>query len=140
MDDFLANEAKGTKVIGAHSLEEMVSKLKKPRRIILLVKAGSAVDDFINKLVRQMFFLTVTSLSLGEVSSERSQLFVSTESLSPDKTLIYFLQVPLLETGDIIIDGGNSEYRDTTVSLFLTQNGWIKYTSCDSFSSDHENS
>lgn len=56
VDDFLANEAKGTKVIGAHSLEEMVSKLKKPRRIILLVKAGSAVDDFINKLVRQMFF------------------------------------------------------------------------------------
>lgn len=85
MDDFLANEAKGTKVIGAHSLEEMVSKLKKPRRIILLVKAGSAVDDFINKLVRQMFFLTVNSLSLGEVSSGRSQLFVSTESLSPVK-------------------------------------------------------
>lgn len=85
MDDFLANEAKGTKVIGAHSLEEMVSKLKKPRRIILLVKAGSAVDDFINKLVRQMFFLTVHSLSLGEVSSGRSQLFVSAESLSPVK-------------------------------------------------------
>lgn len=57
MDDFLANEAKGTKVIGAHSLEEMVSKLKKPRRIILLVKAGSAVDDFINKLVRRATFL-----------------------------------------------------------------------------------
>lgn len=53
MDDFLANEAKGTKVIGAHSLEEMVSKLKKPRRVMLLVKAGTAVDDFINKLVRK---------------------------------------------------------------------------------------
>lgn len=66
MDDFLANEAKGTKVIGAHSLEEMVSKLKKPRRIILLVKAGSAVDDFINKLVRQTFFLTVISLCFLE--------------------------------------------------------------------------
>lgn len=38
VDEFLANEAKGTKVIGAHSLEEMVSKLKKPRRVILLVK------------------------------------------------------------------------------------------------------
>ncbi|XP_060538389.1 6-phosphogluconate dehydrogenase, decarboxylating isoform X1 [Pantherophis guttatus] len=72
VDDFLANEAKGTKVIGAHTLEEMVSKLKKPRRVMLLVKAGSAVDDFINKLV------------------------------------------PLLSRGDIIIDGGNSEYRDTT--------------------------
>jgi len=48
--EFLANEAKGTQVIGAQSLEEMVGKLKKPRRVMLLVKAGSAVDDFINKL------------------------------------------------------------------------------------------
>lgn len=52
MDEFLANEAKGTKVIGAQSLKEMVSSLKRPRRIILLVKAGQAVDDFIEKLVR----------------------------------------------------------------------------------------
>ena len=52
VDHFLANEAKGTKVIGAHSLEEMVSKLKKPRRVMLLVKAGAAVDAFIDKLVR----------------------------------------------------------------------------------------
>lgn len=51
MHDFLQNEAKGTKVIGAESLEDMVSKLKTPRRIILLVKAGQAVDDFIDKLV-----------------------------------------------------------------------------------------
>ncbi|KDR18978.1 hypothetical protein L798_05857, partial [Zootermopsis nevadensis] len=72
VDQFLANEAKGTKVIGAHSLKEMVQKLKKPRRVMMLVKAGQAVDDFINKLV------------------------------------------PLLEKGDVIIDGGNSEYQDTT--------------------------
>ena len=51
MDEFLQNEAKGTNVIGAHSLEEMVAKLKEPRRVILLVKAGQAVDDFITKLV-----------------------------------------------------------------------------------------
>ncbi|KAM3871866.1 6-phosphogluconate dehydrogenase, decarboxylating isoform 2-T2 [Diretmus argenteus] len=50
--DFLKNEAKGSKVIGAESLEDMVSKLKKPRRIILLVKAGQAVDDFIDKMRR----------------------------------------------------------------------------------------
>ncbi|GLH05797.1 6-phosphogluconate dehydrogenase, decarboxylating [Gryllus bimaculatus] len=71
VDQFLANEAKGTKVIGAHSLEDMVAKLKKPRRVMMLVKAGQAVDDFIVKLV------------------------------------------PLLEKGDIIIDGGNSEYQDS---------------------------
>ena len=51
VDKFLANEAKGTKIIGAHSMEEMVSKLKKPRRVMMLVKAGSAVDAFIDKLV-----------------------------------------------------------------------------------------
>ncbi|XP_071488463.1 6-phosphogluconate dehydrogenase, decarboxylating-like [Diadema antillarum] len=71
VDRFLANEAKGTKVVGAHSLVEMVSKLKKPRRVMMLVKAGAAVDAFIDKLV------------------------------------------PLLEEGDIIIDGGNSEYTDS---------------------------
>lgn len=71
VDHFLQNEAKGTKVVGAHSLEEMVSKLKRPKRVMLLVKAGSAVDQFIDKLI------------------------------------------PLLGKGDIIIDGGNSEYQDS---------------------------
>ncbi len=51
VQDFLNKEAKGTKVIGATSLEDMVAKLKKPRRVMMLVKAGSAVDDFIDKLV-----------------------------------------------------------------------------------------
>lgn len=51
----------------------MVSKLKKPRRVMMLVKAGSAVDAFIDNLL------------------------------------------PYLEKGDIIIDGGNSEYTDTQV-------------------------
>ncbi len=51
VDDFLANEAKGTKVVGAHSIQEMVAKLKRPRRVMLMVKAGSAVDDFIGQIV-----------------------------------------------------------------------------------------
>ncbi|KZV77011.1 6-phosphogluconate dehydrogenase [Peniophora sp. CONT] len=50
VDAFLANEAKGTNVQGAHSIEELVSKLKRPRKIILLVKAGAAVDAFIEQL------------------------------------------------------------------------------------------
>jgi len=41
----------GTKVIGAKSLEDMVAKLKKPRRVMMLVKAGEAVDKFIDALV-----------------------------------------------------------------------------------------
>ena len=51
VDQFLANEAKGTKVLGAHSIAEMVSKLKKPRRVMMLVKAGKPVDEFIEQLL-----------------------------------------------------------------------------------------
>ncbi|HEX3081786.1 MAG TPA: decarboxylating NADP(+)-dependent phosphogluconate dehydrogenase [Candidatus Saccharimonadia bacterium] len=51
VDDFLANEAKGTNVLGAHSIEEMVGMLKTPRRVMLMVKAGSAVDDTIEQLL-----------------------------------------------------------------------------------------
>ena len=51
VDHFLANEAKGTRVLGAHSVEEMVAKLKKPRRVMMLVKAGKPVDDFIEQLI-----------------------------------------------------------------------------------------
>jgi 6-phosphogluconate dehydrogenase len=71
VDRFMANEAKGTKVVGAKSLVEMVSLLKRPRRVMLMVQAGKAVDAFIEQLL------------------------------------------PHLEAGDIIIDGGNSEYRDS---------------------------
>ena len=50
VDDFLASEAKGTNVQGAHSIEELVAKLKRPRRIMMLVKAGKPVDDFIAQI------------------------------------------------------------------------------------------
>ena len=71
VDDFLNSGAKGTNVIGVRSIEELVGALKRPRRVMLMVKAGSAVDDFIEQLI------------------------------------------PRLEPGDIIIDGGNSNYEDT---------------------------
>jgi len=51
VDQFIANEAKGTKVIGARSIEEMVKLLKRPRRIMMMVKAGKAVDDFIEQVL-----------------------------------------------------------------------------------------
>jgi 6-phosphogluconate dehydrogenase len=51
VDDFLNGPAKGTKIIGTHTLQEFVSKLKRPRRIMLMVKAGEAVDEFINLLL-----------------------------------------------------------------------------------------
>ncbi|MGB7769662.1 MAG: decarboxylating NADP(+)-dependent phosphogluconate dehydrogenase [Verrucomicrobiia bacterium] len=71
VDDFLNAAAKGTRVIGAHSLPEMAGLLKKPRRVMLMVKAGPPVDEFIEHLL------------------------------------------PVLEPGDIIIDGGNSLFEDT---------------------------
>jgi 6-phosphogluconate dehydrogenase len=71
VDEFISGAAKGTKVIGTRSIEEFIGKLKKPRRAMLMVKAGQAVDDFIELLL------------------------------------------PHLEAGDVIIDGGNSNYEDT---------------------------
>jgi 6-phosphogluconate dehydrogenase len=71
VDDFIAGTAKGTKVIGCKSLEDFVSRLKTPRKIMMMVKAGEAVDDLIAELV------------------------------------------PLLDKGDILIDGGNSHFTDT---------------------------
>jgi len=72
VDDFLNDEAKGTTIAGAHSIEELTALLKRPRRVMLMVKAGETVDQVIDQLV------------------------------------------PHLEPGDIIIDGGNSHFPDTT--------------------------
>jgi 6-phosphogluconate dehydrogenase len=54
VDDFLSKEAKGTNIIGAHSIEEMVGLLKRPRRVMLMVKAGQAVDEFIDHLIPRL--------------------------------------------------------------------------------------
>src|SRR6266508_4390142 len=51
VDEFLAKEAKGTNVLGAHSVPEMVSMLKRPRRVMCMVKAGKPVDEFIEQLL-----------------------------------------------------------------------------------------
>ncbi|MDD4379406.1 MAG: decarboxylating NADP(+)-dependent phosphogluconate dehydrogenase [Dysgonamonadaceae bacterium] len=71
VDEFINGRAKGKNIIGTHSLEELVASLSRPRKVMLMVKAGQPVDDFIEKLI------------------------------------------PLLEPGDIIIDGGNSYFMDT---------------------------
>ncbi|MBU4198382.1 MAG: decarboxylating NADP(+)-dependent phosphogluconate dehydrogenase [Verrucomicrobia bacterium] len=71
VDDFSKGRGHGKKFIGAHSLGELIAALKKPRRVMLMVKAGKPVDEFIAQLV------------------------------------------PLLDPGDIIIDGGNSHFPDT---------------------------
>ena len=52
VEQFLANEAKDTRVIGASSIEDMVAKLKRPRRVMMLVKAGQPVDDRVKSSCR----------------------------------------------------------------------------------------
>ncbi len=50
VDEFLQGPAKGSRVIGCKDLKELVQKLKKPRRVMLMVKAGDPVDEFIKHL------------------------------------------------------------------------------------------
>lgn len=68
---FLDGTAKGTNIVGAKSLEELVNSLASPRKIMLMVQAGPAIDSVISSLI------------------------------------------PLLDKGDIIIDGGNSNFVDS---------------------------
>jgi 6-phosphogluconate dehydrogenase len=70
-DEFMSTRAQGKNVKAAYSLEELVQSLERPRKILIMVKAGAPVDYVINDLK------------------------------------------PLLEEGDMIIDGGNSLYTDT---------------------------
>src|SRR3954469_13376563 len=65
VDDFINGRGKGKKLVGSHTVQELVASLKRPRKIMIMVKAGAAVDAVIDELV------------------------------------------PLLEPGDILIDGGN---------------------------------
>jgi 6-phosphogluconate dehydrogenase len=68
---FLAESAAGKSIVGTYSIAELLGALKRPRKVMLMVKAGAPVDDFIDQLV------------------------------------------PHLEAGDLIIDGGNSLFKDT---------------------------
>src|ERR1700675_3253669 len=51
VDDFLKDEAAGTQIVGAHSISELTECLKKPRRVMLMVKAGETVDHMIESLL-----------------------------------------------------------------------------------------
>jgi len=72
VDAFIKGRRASKNIIGTHSISQLAGVLKKPRKVMMLVKAGAPVDEFIQKLI------------------------------------------PYLEPGDIIIDGGNSHYPDTS--------------------------
>ena len=82
---FAEGRAAGKKVVAAHTLAELVQALDRPRKILVMVKAGSAVDDMIRNIL------------------------------------------PLLEEGDILIDGGNSNYRDTDRRIRSLEGSGIRY-------------
>ncbi len=71
VDNFMGARAKGKNIIGTHTLEELVDSLEKPRKVMLMIKAGPAIDKTIDALI------------------------------------------PMLDKGDIIIDGGNTHFPDT---------------------------
>jgi len=82
VDKFVSGRGKDKKIIGTKTVEELVSNLKKPRRVMIMVRAGDPVDQTIKALV------------------------------------------PFLEKGDIVIDGGNSNYLDSNRrSKELTEHG-----------------
>jgi len=85
VDSFVNGRAKGKRIVGAHSLDELVKGLKRPRKIMMMVKAGKAVDDLIDQLL------------------------------------------PLLEPGDVLIDGGNTHYPDTMRRAALVEAKGLLY-------------
>ena len=79
VSSFVNSRGKGKKFIPAYSLEELISSLSRPRKVMLMVKAGKPVDDFIEMII------------------------------------------PLLEKGDLIIEGGNSHFPDT-----IRRTAWVE--------------
>ncbi|MGD9646182.1 MAG: decarboxylating NADP(+)-dependent phosphogluconate dehydrogenase [Pirellulales bacterium] len=51
VDDFVTGRAKGKQIVGCHSLEELVAGLARPRKVMMMVKAGPAVDELIDHLL-----------------------------------------------------------------------------------------
>lgn len=85
VDSFIAGRAKGKQIVGTHSLRQLVEALQTPRKVMMMVKAGQAVDDTIETLL------------------------------------------PLLDKGDIIIDGGNSNYEDSQRRMAYVENQGLWY-------------
>lgn len=83
--NFVEGRAKGKNIIGTYSIQELVDSLAKPRKVMLMVKAGQPVDDIIEMLI------------------------------------------PLLDKGDIIIDGGNSHFPDSNRRTKLVEEAGLLF-------------
>ncbi len=85
VDSFKSSSPKNTQIVFSYSLEKLVSKISKPRKIMLMIKAGEPVDLVIKTLV------------------------------------------PLLDEGDVIIDGGNSHFDDTIRRVKILKNNGLLF-------------
>ncbi len=85
MDEFVAERTDGKQIVPHRTLPELVASLKRPRKIMLMVKAGAPVDEFIEQLL------------------------------------------PLLDQGDILIDGGNTFFADTERRTKLVEDRGLLY-------------
>ena len=85
---FVEGRAKGKNIIGTYSLQELADSLEKPRKIMMMVKAGQAVDSLIDQLL------------------------------------------PILDPGDILIDGGNSHFPDTIRRTEYVESKGLLYVGC----------
>jgi len=123
VDDFLNNEAKGTKVIGAHSIEEMVALLKKPRRVMLMVKAGK-------KLV----------LPVGAVIAQGLSAGAATQVVGRDESLALVVNLRVPNWADRVIEAlkrrllSRPRFRETAFERYASGSGARALRSDDSSS------
>ena len=82
---FVEGRGRSDRIVGTYSLQELVGSLEPPRRIMMMIRAGSRVDEVIARLM------------------------------------------PLMEPGDILIDGGNSNFQDTIRRTRLVEASGMLY-------------
>jgi 6-phosphogluconate dehydrogenase len=85
VEDFIRSRGINKRIMGCHNLQDFAAALVKPRKVMIMVKAGTAVDETIGQLLE------------------------------------------VLETGDVIIDGGNSNYQDTIRRTLLVESRGLLY-------------
>jgi len=88
VDDFLHGDAWGTNVIGTYSVNELAASLKRPRKVMIMVKAGVAAQKTVDSLI------------------------------------------PCLDKGDVVINGGNENYKDSAAMAKLLESKGLLYVGC----------